>query len=45
MHEFVERMTVMVAVFTDGVKSGDEVSFRQDKLFMLLSHRVSSIPS
>jgi hypothetical protein len=36
---------VMVAVFTDGVKSRDEVCFREREFFMLLGHKVNSIPS
>ena len=45
MHEFVERMLVVVPLFADHVKTGDEVCFREGGLLILMSHRVTSIPS
>ena len=45
MHQFVEWMLVVVPLFADRVKTGDEVCFRQGWLLILMSHRVTSMPS
>ena len=45
MHQFVEWMLVVVPLFADRVKTGDEICFRQGWLLILMSHRVTSIPS
>src|SRR5262245_16681320 len=43
VHEFVKRVLMVIALFADRVKSGDEVGFGEQMPFR--SHRVSSIPS
>src|SRR5713226_4626728 len=49
VHEQVKRMLVMVALFADGMKAGDVLGLREQRLFDEVvhggSHRLNSIPS
>ena len=36
MHQGVERMLVVIALFADGVKAGDEIGFGEKMAFRLL---------
>ncbi len=49
MHEQVKGMLVMVALFSDGMKAGDELGFGEQQFFEVVvhgwGHRLNSIPS
>src|SRR5262249_42087601 len=48
VHEQVERMLVVITLFTDRVKAGDEIGFGEQRLGRLVggdAHNSNSIPS
>ena len=49
VHQRMKRMFVVIALFANGVKSGDEVGFRKQRQVRVdglgLAHIASSIPS
>jgi hypothetical protein len=48
VHEQVKGMLVMVALFSDGMKAGDEFGLREEWLDFVIhgrGHRLNSIPS
>jgi len=48
MHQEMKRMFMMVALFTNGVKAGDELSFREQGTVRFgggNGHNSNSIPS